>query len=148
MGLSATTLPTLGDLFVARIEATTPRITYKGAEGWKHYKRPAESPTRTRRFRLLWDPGGFRTGGTFTNARVQLEVGLRVVTDYAGVYEQIAHIVQDDWQQLRDRMQALASDDSNGLLWVRAEQPPVIPPEADVVQVELTYRVSYAQSRP
>lgn len=151
MALTPTTLDVLGPKLVAKIEATTPRITYKGAEGWKHYERPA-SGSRTRRFRMLWEPLGWPRGQArvCTNDVEENLALLRVRTDYVGTFEDLAPLIDEDWHQLRKEMHTLSGSGADGLMLIleTATPPrPVIGGERDVLQVDLTYDVRYLRTR-
>lgn len=97
---------------------------------------------------MLWEPGPFVARGIFTNGIVDTEVLLKVRTDYVGTFEHLAHVVQDDWHQLRDRMHQISADDANGLILIlTTPRLPAPLPERDAIQIDLTYQVRYAQAR-
>lgn len=159
--IATTALDAIGALFVARIEATTPRLAYQGATAWKHYKRAQDSPGKTRWFTLRWGLGGFKTGGYFT-AGVEHEVTLAVRVDYNGDHSELTPIIQDDWSQLRDRLHQLGADPANGVVLVLpTPSAPVLVADstdsrqrlsnaslgtADSLQIDLTYLVRYQQA--
>lgn len=160
MALVPTTLDVLGPKLVAKIEATTPRITYKGAEGWKHYERPATA-SRTRRFRLLWESQPWPRGQPriFTNSVGEHLALLRVRADYLGTFEDLGPLIEEDWHQLRKEMHALSGSGADGLMLIleTAAAPRLVgsdprlrgstAEERDVLQVDLTYDVRYLRTR-
>ena len=104
----------LADLFEAAIIAMTPRKQYKGAEGWKPYKRAVDGASRTRRFRLLLDRVRRRRDGSRAGNIFEHECRLRVRTDYAGDHAKMQFVIADDLQHLRDTLSTLKATD-NGL---------------------------------
>ena len=160
--LSTTTFPELRALFTARIVSTVPRIVYKGSEGWKPYRREESAATRTRRFRLVFEPGNYVTGGYFTPTAVETSMVLRVRTSYTGDHEHHMDLVQDDWHQLGDRLGDLTPDPANGLTLVLTTPEPPRPPAntdharrqlaqssggTDTIQMDLTYNIRYFKAR-
>lgn len=149
MSLVATKLDALDTLITAQILATTPRITYKGAEAWKRYGQDAAGASTSRRFRLVWEEGNYFPRGIFSRNACETLATLRVRVDYVGEHERLQHVRQDDLHQLRDRMQALTADGANGLVLVQAVSV-TRPPNwaaADAGQFDLVYSVRYLQAR-
>jgi hypothetical protein len=163
--ISPTTQPQLEALFVAAIEAVVPRLTYQGAAGWKHYGKSTDAPSRTRRFKINLRPGAMVRGGYFGGRHLAQEVEclMSVRADYAGQHENLLHLVQDDWHQLRDVLSDLAADPANGLTQLHTTTAPPSRvsdtdhgraqaltsgvDSADTYQMDLTYRVRYMKAR-
>lgn len=122
MALTATTESELAELFVAAIVALTPRLTYKGAEGWKPYSREVAGASTTRRFRLVWSPGTIQPNGAKALRVMEINAGLRVRTDYCGDHSETQYLMADDFWQLADALTALKSSSTpNGLVLVEPE---------------------------
>jgi hypothetical protein len=156
MSISTTTTKALEAVFIAQIIATTPRIQVHGAETWKPHEKATGAASRTRNFRLVFEPQGYVYGGTInTTSMGTAEVLLRVRADYAATHAENLHLITADWFQLADRLQELAHTDSNGLISVRTSprgiEPvganPRDPANRDVAQFDLTYQVRYLITR-
>lgn len=143
----ATTEETLHDLFKAAILAISPRITYKGAAGWKPYEKAKDGGDRTRAFRLIWSPPELRTGGAVFGSIFEHEAELRVRTDYAGQHDKTQFAIVDDHVHLRDVLSALKASD-NGLQLVE----PIrldrrgSSEDDDVIQIDHVYSVRFMRS--
>jgi hypothetical protein len=163
--ISATRWDLLEPLFVAQILATVPRVPYKQPSRWKHYKQAADAASRLRRFTLRWIQGSFVPGGIFTGAPggvVETAATLIVRTDYAGEHERLQPLIQDDWNQLRFRLAKLTQDPANGLVKLLPTSTPPLraadtaqartqlsdrgAASSDVLQVDLTYDLTYIQA--
>ena len=155
MALTPTTTAALEDLFKAQILATTPRIAYQGAAGWKLYERQVQSAAQTRRFRLVWGEGLPVRGGIFTNQSMEVIAELAVRTDYVGQHQELGHLRQDDLHQIRDRLHELAADPDNGLVLVQtiSVRPVALEPSTreaaskDAAAFDLRYQVRYLLAR-
>jgi hypothetical protein len=141
----ATNEETLSELFTAAIVAMTPRLQYKGAEGWQPYTRAVGAPTTTRRFRLLWTSEGRQPGrGAAAGAIIEHRALLRVRTDYAGEHAKQQFIVADDFHQLGDTLTATKAPDTGVVLVERLSHKTVEGDEdTDVIRVDHTYRVRF-----
>lgn len=119
--LATTTLEQIEPLLVAVIEALAPIPVYQQSETWKHYEDSKKSPGKTRSFTIRWVPGQFVSGGYFgtvdDTGGVETAADLLVVTDYVGEHEKLQWLVQRDYQQVRDALNALVADSvTNGIV--------------------------------
>lgn len=162
---ATTTLEALKPLLKERIESIVPRITAQGGERWKYYAKARGTAARTRLFTILWVPGSFEDGGYFGGLGVSTRATLAVRTDYAGQQDQLMHLVQDDYQQLRDRLHSLSDFSvTNGLLSVQPSSGAPTSRAADTnqgrqalaaapanlsntFQIDHTFAVTYMQAR-
>jgi hypothetical protein len=144
----ATNEETLGTLFKDAITGLTPRLTYQGAKSWKPYDRAVSGPSRTRRFRLLFEAGNVFPSGAMAGPIIEHECILRVRTDYAGEHAKQQHILIDDFHQLGDTLTALKASD-NGLTLVtrlRVEETEGEIDEDDVIQIDHVFAVRYMRT--
>jgi hypothetical protein len=142
----ATNEETLAELFTTAIIAIAPRLTYKGAEGWKPYNREVDGASRTRRFRLVWPPGatGLQPRGTSAGDIFEHFAELRVRTDYAGEHAKQQHLIIDDFHQLADTLSATKAGNNGVVLVERLRTAPVVGGESDdVVKVDHIFTVRY-----
>lgn len=146
----ATNESVLTDAFTDAIVALTPRLVFKGAESWKPYKRGDSGPTRTRRFRILWDAGNIQPRGAMAGHVIEHYATCRIRTDYAGEHAEQQHVIIDDFHQIGDALTMLKdSSDANGLIVVERLQPQEVFGEiddTDVVRIDHTYRVRFMRS--
>ena len=161
--ISTTTLEDLEPLLVEVIEAIVPRVTNRGSQRWKHYEKGKISAAGTRQFTLRWAPGPFKPGGYFTNSDVEQAAILTVRVDYSGQHETNMWLIQDDYAQLRDRMNILTADISTGLVSIlRTPVPPSVAGDTgqgrarlsdraasntDTIQIDHQFAVTYMQAR-
>lgn len=149
-----TTENELTDLFKATIVALVPRVTYKGAEGWKPYNRENANASATRRFRLLWAFGGIVPGGAMAGLAIEVFSTLRIRTDYAGDNDRAQYLVIDDALQLQDVLSALKSAGTDhGLVLVTWQSSDIAtdadpstdsPTETDdVIRIDHTFEIRY-----
>lgn len=149
-----TTENELTDLFRATIVALVPRVTYKGAEGWKPYNRENANASTTRRFRQLWAFGGIVPGGAMAGTAFEVFSTLRIRTDYAGDNDRAQYLVIDDALQLQDVLSALKSTETDhGLVlvtWQSSDPANDVDPSTDsptdtddVVRIDHTFEIRY-----
>lgn len=147
--MTPTTESAMDSLIETAIVAISPGETYKGAEEWKPYNRETREPTRSRRFRLVWEAAERFEGGIFTPRAVETVSTLIVRTDYAGAHEhQQRAVIADHWQ-LQEAIQALKGA-STGIILVRSAGKPdfgTADPSTDVVRVDHTFLVRYLRAR-
>lgn len=160
--MTPTDLDELEDLIRSTIEAVDPRKTYPGGPSWESFAHEGERQTgrmtpirtgppasgaRSRRFRILWRAGNYRTDGIWTDDVVETEVELRVRVDYAAKASEIAardRVVIDDFFQLRDVLCSIKGY-TNGLMLVEAQRVEEIGGEEDpqIARYDLVYIVRY-----
>lgn len=154
MAMTATTEEALSELFETTIASLTPRITYKGGEAWKPYKREVANATTTRRFRLVWASGGIQERAAVGGGNVEMFAELRVRTDYAGSNDKTQFIIVDDFIHLWQELSRLKAPPlNNGVVLVeglRYEAAPQVddslePPldSNDVIKIDHVFRVRY-----
>ena len=144
----ATNEDTLSDLFRDAIVGITPRIAFKGGERWKPYERPVEGPSRTRRFRLIWQAGGVQPRGAMAGQAIEHNATLRVRTDYVGTVDGNQHVIIDDFHQLRDVLSNLKAS-ATGVVLVEAQRVQEYFGDTDsddVVVVDHTYQVRFMRT--
>jgi len=143
-----TTTDVLTDLFRGAIIAITPRIMFKGAEGWKPYGRETSTIGPTRTFRFGWSAGNIHVPGIFTDGVVEMDAEMRVRTDYQGNHDEMQHAIIEDFHQLHETLSALKST-SNGLMLVEAIGPQYRDgdEEDDIAVVDHTFNVRYLRTR-
>lgn len=144
----ATNEEDLADAFREAIVGISPRIAYKGGEGWKPYEAPVEGASRTRRFRLVWDAGGIQPRGAMAGQAIEHFATLRVRTDYVGKADKNQYVFIDDFHQLRDTLSNLKGS-SSGLVMVAALRIEEVRGETDrddVVVVDHVYQVRYMRN--
>ena len=158
--IANTTLEALTPLLVAQIESTVPRVVEGQAIAWKYYRDVRGSAGRSRSFTILWGFGAHKPGGYFTNANVEHLATLTVRVDYAARQSTNTFLIQNDWAQIRDRLNLLTADSTvNGLVSVfQTTTPPGLASDspanrarlsnasaatATTVQIDLTYEVTY-----
>lgn len=149
-----TTENELTDLFRATIVALAPRVTYKGAEGWKPYNRENANASTTRRFRFLWSLVGIVPGGAMAGSAIEVASTLRIRTDYTGDNDRAQFCVIDDALQLQDVLSALKSGGTDhGLVlvtWQASDIASDVDPSTDsptetddTIRVDHTFEIRY-----
>lgn len=141
----------LGKLFIEAILEITPRIQTEGAQRWKHYEREVGSPSRTRRFRLVWRRSRLFEGGARAGSIFEHIVELVVRTDYAGDHDAMQHLADDDYMQLRDALSSLKATDTGvrivePLRSLPATQGATGTDSTDVTMVDHSFEVRYMRT--
>lgn len=149
-----TTVTAIEQQLIPIIQGITPHATDGQDDGWVYEERAEKASFRTRRFRLEWRPLGMRDDGFFTNAAVQTDVMLDVVTDYAIPEDRAFEIVESDRDQLFWKIhQELANPGNTAKLLVSVEAGDFSDPElsqeghADRFQATHTFTLSYLKTR-
>jgi hypothetical protein len=144
----ATNEETLSGLFSQAIIGITPSITYKGSEGWKPYDRAVGGATRTRRFRLLWEPGSLVERGAMAGNVFETEAILRVRTDYTGDQAKTQFVWIEDFHQIGNVLTQIKAT-NNGVMLVTRQSVQEILGESDsddVVQIDHVYSVRFMRA--
>lgn len=144
-----TTEDALDDTVRVTIAALTPRIVYKGSETWKPYERSNDSPSASRRFRLLWEPIGIYAKGIQATKVYEYESELIVRTDYAGVTDKVKRIAADDYAHLLEAILDLKNRTPASVLFVEGSGVSYDfgDEDSDVVRVDHRYKVRFLRSR-
>lgn len=150
MPVTPTDLDTLEDVFVAALEAATPRYQRGRASRWKNFKRRRRVSTSLRVFRIEFDDDFDTPDGMIFPFVVDTTVPMAVVVDYGGVPDQVYRkMANSDSTQLREVMQSLACT-TTGLIRVsRGETAwqPITDNAGDQEQVEFLFDVRYWKAR-
>lgn len=143
----------LAVLFAETISKIIPRKQYQGAEGFKPYDREVSGPSRTRRFRLLFNNPRLLEGGAMAGEVMEHVCELRVRLDYAGDHSKMQFVIADDSLLLRDVLSNLKATDQGVMLvepngYRERPQSRISTDDGstDLVQVDLLYRVRYMRN--
>ena len=143
------TLTDLDALFKTAITGITPRFQRgSGVHLWKVHERNAQSSQNNRRFNINWVTVG-RTPppAIYRQDDVDTTVECHIITDYNYPQQISDEIVEDDFYQLRDILNALKGS-TNGLIFVENEAAEEIETgNADQFQIDHFLMVRYLKAR-